>query len=80
MSLPFTPSFRFVTGPLEGCLADDNGLWMDFHGVATYEDADDDMRSRFEDWCKQKGKEPNEDIWEHWLNSWESEPIEEDEN
>lgn len=55
--------FTFVTGPLEGCYADDQGLWREFYGVESYESADADMQSRFE----QSGF----DDWDDWLNSWE---------
>lgn len=57
--------FVFVTGPLEGCLCDGGGLWRGWYQVEDYNEADTDMRSRFD--------ESGFDDWDDWLNSWEVE-------
>jgi hypothetical protein len=57
--------FVFITGPLEGCLADDQGLWREFHNVETFEDADADMQERF--------KNSQYSDWDEWIHSWEVE-------
>jgi len=57
--------FIFTTGPLEGCLADDQGLLREFHNVETFQQADADMEERY----IQSGYTD----WDDWLNSWEVE-------
>ena len=59
--------YRLLTGPLEGVIVDDGGLWREFHGVESFDDADEDMQCRF----RQSGYAD----WDEWLNSWDSEEL-----
>jgi hypothetical protein len=67
--------YKLITGPLEGTIVDDGGLWIEKNGISSYKEADQDLKERFEIWCQDNRNPVNEDSWELWLQSWESEEI-----
>jgi hypothetical protein len=71
--------YRLLSGPFIGYTVDDGGNWLKRLGCETPEEADEDLCRRFVDWLVDNKGSLVTDLWMDWLNTWESEEIDEEE-